>query len=525
MLATGLGAAVVATLALVRGSDLALSAMGLLAIGVAWLACYQQRRHRRALFERLRHLSGEVPNDLASRPVPERIDWQIDQITVRLSALDRRIAQIHSLSGLPTREPLIEAIGNAADGGVLGLIELGDFDRLNLFDVAVAEQVLKEIAQRMARMIGPGRFLAHIDRSRFAIWYPGVEADPARIELNAIGYALRDRLLLPDIDMLPQIRLALVEPAGGRGGAADLVARGLACLSGAEGDTLAGGSVSARARDEFLLEQDLRQATAKHQFELWFQPFVDASSHRICGAEALLRWRHEEQGLIPPSAFIPVMEAAGLSEEIGLWTLNAGCREAAAWERSDGRKLKVAINLSAHQLERGDIDLLVNRTLQRHRLAPALLELELTETVASVDSAAARALFDKLRALGVAISIDDFGAGYSSLSQLKKLTFDKIKIDREFVSAVDRQRDSQAICQSIVALGRGLGIPVLAEGVERAEEYAWLRRHGCTLFQGYYFSRPVEAAAFLPLVRDAVRIRTLTDLSPTALQQRVMMSR
>ena len=124
--------------------------------------------------------------------------------------------------------------------------------------------------------------------------------------------------------------------------------------------------------------------------------------------------------------------------------------------------------------------------------------------------------------MGVAVSIDDFGAGYSSLSYLKKLHFDKIKIDREFISHVDRQSDSQAICQSIIALGRGLGIPVLAEGVERMEEYQWLRRHGCTLFQGFYFSRPLEAAAFLPFVRDSATIAQLTDLSASALQNRVL---
>ena len=494
--------------------------------GALWLM--QRRHHSRwqALVARLDRLAGTPPPDMAARPPAQRLAWQVDALAARLSDLGHRSARLHGISGLPTREPLMEAIDAAPPGGCLSLAELCDFDRLSLVDPTGAEEVLTQIAQRLARMVGPDRFLAHVDRSRFAIWCPAVDAATARRELDAISYALQERITLPSLDIAPQIRSVLVEADGAQGSAAALIAQGLASLSGAaDGALIKPGAAEASARNLFLLEQDLRQAVQKNEFELWFQPFIDAARQRICGAEALLRWHHPVDGTISPALFIPVMEASGLADEIGLWTLNAGCREAAGWEAGDPRGLKVAINLSAHQLERADLPQLVDRTLRRHGLAPALLELELTETVASVDSASARALFDTLRALGVAISIDDFGAGYSSLSYLKKLRFDKIKIDREFVSHVDTQRDSQAICQSIIALGRGLGIPVLAEGVERAEEYVWLRRHGCTLFQGYHFARPMKAADFRALVRDETSIRALTDLSPFALRERVKTSR
>lgn len=478
-----------------------------------------------ALADKLDPMVAELPAEKPLRPVAHRLACQIDALARRLADLDHRSARQHSISGLPTREPLMKAIDASAVGGCLALVELSDFDRLSLVDPAGAEQALAHIAQRLARMIGADRFLAHVDRSRFAIWCPGVAPDTARRELDAICYALQERIALPGLDLAPQIRSVLIAADGAQESAASLIAHGLASLSAAAGALMTPGAAEASARNLFLLEQDLRQAVQKNEFELCFQPFIDAAKHSICGAEALLRWHHPVQGTISPGIFVPVMEACGLADEIGLWTLNAGCREAAGWEASEARGLKVAINLSAHQLQRADLDQLVDRTLRRHGLAPALLELELTETVASVDSASARALFDKLRALGVAISIDDFGAGYSSLSYLKKLRFDKIKIDREFVGHVDAQRDSQAICQSIIALGRGLGIPVLAEGVERAEEYVWLRRHGCTLFQGYYFSRPLQAAGFRALVRDAAHIRALTDLSPVALQKRAKTSR
>ncbi|WP_193742844.1 putative bifunctional diguanylate cyclase/phosphodiesterase [Sphingobium bisphenolivorans] len=502
-----------AALALVAGT----------AIGA--LAMRQQQQQRwRALSDKLQAAAAPMLPTLATTSPAGRLAGQIDALCTRLAALDHRAAHVHRVSGLPTREPLMRAMEGHA--GTLGLIELCDFDRLSLFNAAAAEKALAEIARRMERMIGHDRFLAHVDRSRFAIWYPGTDPAEARPELDAICYALQDRITLPGMDMAPQIRSVLLGGEQEDGSAAELVARGIARLSSPEdGAPWACDRQDASARSQFLLEQDLREAVRKNEFALWFQPFVNAATGRICGAEGLLRWRHPVRGLVPPASFIPVMESAGLAEEIGLWTLNAGCREAGQWERSEGRGLRIAINLSAHQLERKDLDQLVERTLRRHDLAASLLELELTETVASVDSASARTLFDRLRAMGVAISIDDFGAGYSSLSYLKELRFDKIKIDREFVSHVDTQPDSQAICQSIIALGRGLGISVLAEGVERQEEYAWLRRHGCCLFQGYYFSRPLEAADFRALLRDEACIRALTDLSPPAQQARAMMKR
>lgn len=494
-------------------------------VGTLLLMLKRHRQQWRVLTDRVDAMAGPLPPDMASQSTAQRLACQIDVLALRLAELDHRSARLHGISGLPTREPLLEAM-DASPSGCLELIELCDFDRLSLVDTAGAEQALTHIARRLARMSGPGRFLAQIDRARFAIWCPGADPEAVRPELDALCYALQERVSLPGMEIAPQIRSLLVPVSGGQDNAAALIAKGLAALAAsADGASLKPEAAEAAARDLFMLEQDLRQAVQRQEFELWYQPFVDAARQRVCGAEALLRWHHPVHGPIPPSVFIPIVEATGLADEIGLWTLNAGCREAAGWERDEGRGLKVAINLSAHQLERDDLPQLVDRTLRRHGLAPALLELELTETVASVDSASARALFDRLRALGVAISIDDFGAGYSSLSYLKNLAFDKIKIDREFVSAVDRQRDSQAICQSIIALGRGLDIPVLAEGVERAEEYAWLRRHGCTLFQGYYFARPVKTADFRALARDDALVRTLTDLSPFALQERIAMSR
>jgi Amt family ammonium transporter len=177
------------------------------------------------------------------------------------------------------------------------------------------------------------------------------------------------------------------------------------------------------------------------------------------------------------------------------------------------------VNVSAYQLEHDDLPTLVARTLERHKLAPDSFEIELTESAALVDCDRARTLFASLRELGVRIAIDDFGTGYSSLSTLRSLAFDKIKIDREFVTEVESRKESQAICQSIIALARGLGIGVLAEGVERHEEYAWLRRHGCQKFQGYFFSPPLESAAFLAFAQNRQQVTAKLALDPRSLQQ------
>jgi Amt family ammonium transporter len=214
------------------------------------------------------------------------------------------------------------------------------------------------------------------------------------------------------------------------------------------------------------------------------------------------------------------MEAGGMAHPVGMWILNVACREARRWQAEGLAGLRVAVNVSGHQLQRDDLPALVERALARHSLGPDALEMELTESVAMGDGDHAARLFQQLRAMGVRIAIDDFGTGYSSFSTLRTLAFDKIKIDREFVTNVDARRDSQAICQSIIALGRGLGIRVLAEGVECRAEYEWLRRHGCTHFQGYYFAPPLDGAAFVAFARDGEGLARLLAIDGAAINDR-----
>ena len=415
----------------------------------------------------------------------------------------QRADQRHSLSGLPTREPLIATM--ARDGhGLLGVIGVGDFDRLCAFDPTLGERVLLAIVDRFARMLPPERLVAHVDRANLAIWFgPAVDTAAAQAELDVIGYALGDAILVGGRKILPQIRIRQAALLDDGGTPQNLLARALASLTlDQAGEAEPAIDPAAAASDRYALEQDLRQAIARDQLQMHYQPLIDAAAGRVCGAEALIRWRHPVRGTVPPSHFVPIMEAGGMAHSLGMWILNVACREARRWQAGGLAGLRVAVNVSGHQLQRDDLPALVDRALARHSLGADALEMELTESVAMGDGDHAAQLFRTLRAMGVRIAIDDFGTGYSSFSTLRTLSFDKIKIDREFVTDVDRRRDSQAICQSIIALGRGLGIRVLAEGVEHRAEYEWLRRHGCTHFQGYYFSPPLDGAAFVAFVRD-----------------------
>ncbi|AQR75796.1 bifunctional diguanylate cyclase/phosphodiesterase [Sphingomonas sp. LM7] len=441
----------------------------------------------------------------------ETLQHAIDRIEDRVRSTDDRVEQRHALTGLPTREPLLACMQRDGEG-TLGLVALSDFDRLCAFDPGLADRALKQFAARIMRMVGEERMVAHVDRSHFALWFgPGLEADEVERQLVAISYALSDVMNEDGRELVPEVRVHHATWSAAEEAAPATLSRVLAaCAAGAEAplQVLRIDETSAAAeRDRYVLEQDLRGALHNGEFELRYQPQVDAASGRVIGAEALLRWLHPTRGMVSPTLFIPVLEAAGMIEEVGLWVLNAACREARSWHRLGQGPLTVAVNVSAHQLDRPDIHTLIKRTLERHSLRASLLEIELTESAAAADVGRAERLFEALHALGIHIAIDDFGTGFSSLSALRALAFDKIKIDRQFVTEVEQRRDSQAICQSIIALARGLGIRVLAEGVERQEEYLWLRRHGCSEFQGYYFSPPLGGAEFQSFVRNLAPLR------------------
>ncbi|MCX4170216.1 MULTISPECIES: putative bifunctional diguanylate cyclase/phosphodiesterase [Paraburkholderia] len=252
----------------------------------------------------------------------------------------------------------------------------------------------------------------------------------------------------------------------------------------------------------FMIEQALRRALATDELSLVYQPIVDSQCGRTIGAEALLRWYNSELGNVSPVEFIPVAEDAGLIVEIGSWVLARACEQVAQWRRTLAPDLIVAVNLSPRQFKGGLVER-IERCLEQSGLEPAALELEITERLLMSDSDAVLPMLTALSAMGVRISVDDFGTGYSSLSYLKRFPLHNLKIDRSFVAGLPDHRDSIAITQAVVAMAHSLGMNVTAEGVETAEQAAFLRGIACDKQQGYFYSRPVGASAYARSLHDA----------------------
>lgn len=475
---------------------------------------------------------AEPEDGKAYRDEAGRMMRDLGTLTGRLEIQRHRLANRHPVTGLPTREPFLATLSTDLETCehtvVLGVARFSDYDRLAAFDQVAADKALAAFAKRLEGAVQADRPVAQVDRDCFAISFRNVEAPHvAAGELQALGYVLAQELgearITPDVDLG-----AAIFPHDGED-PATLLTRAFAALPKA-GET-SGGKLSffsaqsqSTARERFSLEQDLRQAISRDQFALAFQPVVDLEMGAVVGAEALLRWRHADLGLVSPTEFIPILERSGMIDEVGLWVLNAACREARAWEEAGLIGLKMAVNLSARQFRDPALNTIIIRTLERHRLAPGALEVELTETAAMEDADRTRRLVEELRDLGLSVAIDDFGAGYSSLSYLKNLPFSKLKIDREFVTHVDQRRDSQAICRALIELAHGLDIKVLAEGTETREEVETLRGLGCNMFQGYFFAKPMAGEDFIRTAKDPEWLSMLASparRTREALKQRV----
>jgi diguanylate cyclase (GGDEF)-like protein len=259
------------------------------------------------------------------------------------------------------------------------------------------------------------------------------------------------------------------------------------------------------ANTQKLAESELRSAIARDEFELHYQPVVDARTRLLCGVEALVRWKHPIEGLVAPDRFIPLAESTGLIAPLGEWILRQACTDATSWPAN----VKVAVNISAVQFKKGNLFDVVLRTLLETGLAPGRLELEVTETALLENQEAHLTTIRQLKNLGVSVALDDFGTGYSSVSYLTNFPFDKIKIDKSFTQGVLSRRDCKAVVASTLALTQGLGTVTTAEGVETEEQSEYMRGAGVDLVQGYLFGRPVPVAKldlqniFLPKQRVA----------------------
>jgi EAL domain-containing protein (putative c-di-GMP-specific phosphodiesterase class I) len=258
----------------------------------------------------------------------------------------------------------------------------------------------------------------------------------------------------------------------------------------------------AQAAASLELEGQLRKALGRREFVVHYQPIVNLESGKIISCEALVRWKHPTRGLLGPGEFISLAEETGVITSLGEWVLQTACQQAKKWQEAGLPALSVAVNLSARQFRGGGLCDTVKNALEASALEPERLELELTESVIMDGAEEAAVTLRTLKGIGVRLSLDDFGTGYSSLSYLKRFPFDTLKMDRSFVSELPRKSQDAAIATAIISLAHGLNLSVLAEGIETAEQYEFLKGRGCDEAQGYLMSRPIPAEQFTTLLGE-----------------------
>ncbi|MGJ3246547.1 MAG: putative bifunctional diguanylate cyclase/phosphodiesterase [Elainellaceae cyanobacterium] len=263
------------------------------------------------------------------------------------------------------------------------------------------------------------------------------------------------------------------------------------------------------SQSRFVLETSLYDAIEREEFQVYYQPQVDLESGKVIGAEALARWQHPDLGFISPSEFIPLAEETGLIIPLGDWILRTACTQAKAWQVTHTRPLKISVNLSVRQFYQPSLTQKIAQILEETGLEPRFLDLELTESILIQDVEKSIKIFDELKALGVYISIDDFGVGYSSLSYLQKIPFDVLKVDQCFIRNVTDNPTNMAIAQAIFQIARSLGLRTTAEGVETESELAFVQQHQCDVIQGYLFSPPLPPKKFDDLLKTGEKLNNL----------------
>ncbi len=458
----------------------------------------------------------------------------VQNVTQRRAAAERirMLSYFDELTGLPNRRSFVERFEQASHsarryGRTMAVLAL-DLDRLRRINETLGhpagDVVLRETAERLLRTLRasdilgrpaaggapPARmdFVARLGGDEFVVLLTEIgRAEDAAAVAGRIGQILAEpfEYATGKVFLGASIGIA-VYPHDGLD-ADSLIQRSTTARNHAKehgGDCYRyfDPSMNAAALERLDLEGALRTALERQQLELWYQPQYRLDTGTLVGAEALLRWRSPQRGLVSPLTIIPIAEETGLIEPLGEWCLRQACTQASEWSRRYPRPLRIAVNVSGKQFESGALIETVTRALGDSGLDPRLLELELTENVLMRDLEGAVDTLAALRSLGAGLAIDDFGVGYSSLNYLMRFGVDRLKIDRSFVKRLPDHAESRGIVKAMISMARSMGLEVLGEGVETEEQLELLRRTGCDLIQGFLYGRPMPADEFARLLDD-----------------------
>jgi len=437
-----------------------------------------------------------------------------------------RMAQYDFLTGLPNRQQLqqqldqiLEDAGRLQRRVAVLCVGLDDFKGINeQFSYQSGDQLLLALSDRLRSHSGRLGALARLGGDQFALVQADIEQPYEAAEL---AQSVLDDLELPFLLDQHEVRLRAtigitLFPEDGDS-TEKLLQKAEQTMTLAKSRSRNRyqfyiASVDSEMRRRRELEKDLRDALAQNQLHLVYQPQIDYRDHRVVGVEALLRWQHPQHGFVAPDLFIPLAEQNGTIIPIGEWILDQTCRQLREWHDQGFSDLRMAINLSTVQLHHAELPRVVNNLMQVYRLPPKSLELEVTETGLMEDISTAAQHLLSLRRSGALIAIDDFGTGYSSLSYLKSLPLDKIKIDKSFVQDLLEDEDDATIVRAIIQLGKSLGMQVIAEGVETAEQEAYIIAQGCHEGQGYLYSKPLPARELTLFLKQSRRLSSAATL-------------
>jgi diguanylate cyclase len=474
-------------------------------------------------------LSQKWQNARALKRHVESLELVVTDRTSGLEAANRQLRHLAShdaLTGLPNRmlldDRIAQAIAHSQRHSQEFAVLVVDLDRFKLINDSLGhragDELLREVALRLKSAVRTVDTTARVGGDEFVVLLDGPLTKAEAVEIGTRAIKVMEpslRLLGIDVHISASIGIAFCP----RDGASvdTLLARADAAMYSAKErgrnnlQCYAEG-MSTMTQERVKFESELHEALRNRQFELHYQPKVDTLTGRVNSAEALIRWRHPQRGLVPPNEFISIADECGLLDTIGEWVLFEACRQAKAWQSEGLPSLRVAVNLAPSQFRLANLVDQIRRALEASGLSPQLLEVELTETAVMSDAEESIQILEAISRMGVLVSVDDFGTGYSSMSYLRRFPIDKLKIDRCFVDQMTRRPEDASIVQAIISLAHSLHLKVIAEGVETPEQLALLAELGCDQYQGFYFSPALEPTRFLAFVKQSrADARSLTD--------------